>query len=164
MSLRQRSLAGAALAAGPALHASQAGAVKTPAQEKTQETLNRVRGELFSGKGRPDEAIRSLKEVLAVDPGSAEGHLLLGIAYRTVGAPDLMGEAVAELRQALEINPEFVPARYYLAHIYLDLGRNERAREELQAALVTAPRNAQMLTLLGEVERQLKNPRRSLEV
>ena len=46
-----------------------------------------------------------------------------------------MGEAVAELRQALEINPDFVPARYYLAHIYLDLGRNERAREELQAAL-----------------------------
>ena len=63
------------------------------------------------------------------------------------GAPDLMGEAVAELRQALEINPEFVPARYYLAHIYLDLGRNERAREELQAALATAPRNAQFLTL-----------------
>ena len=157
-------VAAAALAAGSALHASQAAAVKPPAQEKTQETLNRVRGELFSGKARPDEAIRTLKDVLAVDPGSAEAHLLLGIAYRTAGAPDLMGEAVAELRQALEINPEFVPARYYLAHIYLDLGRNERAREELQAALATAPRNAQFLTLLGEVERQLKNPNRALEV
>jgi tetratricopeptide (TPR) repeat protein len=156
--------AGAALAAGSALHASQAAAVRTPDQEKTQATLNRVRGELLSGKARPDEAIRTLKEVLAVDPGSAEGHLLLGIAYRTAGAPDLMGEAVAELRQALAINPEFVPARYYLAHIYLDLGRNERAREELQAALTTTPRNAQFLTLLGEVERQLRNPRRALEV
>jgi tetratricopeptide (TPR) repeat protein len=156
--------AGTALAAAPAVEASQADAGMTPAQTKTQETLNRVRGELFSGKARPDEAIRALRDVLAVDPGSAEAHLLLGIAYRTAGAPDLIGEAVAELRQALEINPEFVPARYYLAHIYLDLGRNERAREELQAALVTAPRNAQFLTLLGEVERQLQNPSRALEV
>ena len=71
-----------------------------------------------------------------------------------------MGEAVAELRQALALDPAFVPARYFLAHIYLDLGRNERAREELDAALAQAPRNPQFLTLLGEVERQLKNPRR----
>ena len=57
-----------------------------------------------------------------------------------------------------------MPARYYLAHIYLDLGRTERAREELEAALAQAPGNAQFLTLLGEVERQLKNLDRSLDV
>jgi len=129
-----------------------------------QERLIRIRTALFSGTNRPDDAARELKEILAVDPGSAEGHMLLGIAYRAMGAPDLMGEAVAELRQALTLDPSFVPARVYLAHIYLDLGRNERAREELEAALAQVPRNAQVLMLLGEVERRLRNPRRSLEV
>jgi tetratricopeptide (TPR) repeat protein len=151
---------GTAIAMAPSLAAFQAGA--TAAQ--TQEKLNRIRAELFAGTNRPDDAIRELKDILAVDPGSAEGHLLLGIAYRTVGASEFMGEAVAELRQALAIDPTFAPARFYLAHIYLDLGRFERAREELDAALAQVPRNPQFLTLLGEVERQLKNSRRSLEV
>ena len=150
----------ASLVATPLLAGSQADAAKAPTQEK----LNRIGAELLSGTGRPDEAIRALKDILAVDPGSAEGHMLLGLAYRTAGAPEFMGEAVAELRQALALDPTFVPARFYLAHIYLDLGRFERAREELDAALAQAPRNPQFLTLLGEVERRLKNPRRSLEV
>jgi tetratricopeptide (TPR) repeat protein len=151
---------GASLAAGASVVASQADASKAAIPER----LIRVRADLLAGTSRPEEAVRELKDILAVDPRSAEGHLLLGIAYRTVGSPDLMGEAVAELRQALELNPAFVPARFYLAHIYLDLGRAARAREELEAGLAKAPANAQFLTLLGEVERQLKNPRRSLEV
>jgi tetratricopeptide (TPR) repeat protein len=129
-----------------------------------QQRLDRVRESLFSGAGRPDQSIQELKVILAADPGSAEAHLLLGIAYRAAGSSDLMGEAVAELRQALALNPAFVPARFYLAHLYLDLGRAERAREELQTALAAAPGNPQFLALLGETERQLKNPARSVEL
>jgi len=150
-------VAGAPLAS-PA--ASQADAGKASIQER----LNRLREGLFSGTGRVNEAIKELKGILALDPGSAEGHLLLGIAYRSQGSPELMGEAIAELRQALALNSSFVPARFYLAHIYLDLGRAERAREELETALAQAPGNPQFLALLGESERQLKNPRRSLEL
>jgi tetratricopeptide (TPR) repeat protein len=126
--------------------------------------LTRVREGLFSGTGRPDEAVRELKAILAADSGSAEAHLLLGIAYRAVGDPDLMGEAVAELRQALSLNPGFVPAHFYLAHLYLDLGRAERAREELQTGLSQSAGNPQFMALLGETERQLKNPARSVEL
>jgi tetratricopeptide (TPR) repeat protein len=150
----------AASVASPVSAAAQAGDTRG----QNQATLARIRGELFAGTSRPDEAIRGLKAILATEPDSAEAHLLLGIAYRTAGSADLMGEAVAELRQALALNPGFIPARYYLAHIYLDLGRYERAREELDAALADAPRNAQVLTLLGEVERLLRNPKRSLDV
>lgn len=126
--------------------------------------LARVREGLFAGTARPDAAARELKAILAADPGSAEAHLLLGIAYRAAGSPDLMGEAVAELRQALALNPGFVPAHFYLAHLYLDLGRAERAREELTAGLSQSAGNPQFLALLGEAERQLKNPARSVEL
>jgi tetratricopeptide (TPR) repeat protein len=153
-------LVGASIDASQAPVASQAAATKPGNQDR----LARIRAELFAGTNRPDDAVRELKEILAVDPGSAEAHMLLGIAYRTVGSPDLVGEAVAELRQALALDPSSVPARYFLAHIYFELGRNERAREELDAGLALAPRSPQFLALLGEVERQLKNPKRALDV
>jgi tetratricopeptide (TPR) repeat protein len=134
------------------------------ANPSMQERLERVRAGIFSGQAAPEAAIKELHAILAIDPGSAEAHLLLGIAYRSSGSSDLMGEAVAELRQALALNPGFAPARFYLAHIYLDLGRAERAREELRTALTQAPGNPQFMALLGEAERQLKNPARSVEL
>jgi tetratricopeptide (TPR) repeat protein len=156
----------AAIVTGPSIAGAQPGAATQTDRNKAaiQARLNKVRAALFSATNRPEESARELKEILAIDPQSAEAHLLLGIAYRTIGSADFMGEAVAELRQALEIDPSYVPARLYLAHIYLDLGRFERAREEIQAALEKVPGNPQFLTLLGETERQLGNPRRSLEV
>ena len=59
--------------------------------------------------------------------------MLLGIAYRTVGSPEMIGEAKAELVQAVELNGANLPARYFLASIYLELGRPAKAREELEA-------------------------------
>jgi tetratricopeptide (TPR) repeat protein len=151
--------AGLWFSATPVLAASQTGAAKAEVA-----ALSRIRAGILSGKTRPDEAIQELKAILAVDPGVAEAHVLLGIAYRTLGSAEFMGEAVAELRQALELEPAHVPARLYLAHIYIDLGRYERAREEIEAALVRVPAHPQFLTLLGDVERRLGNPKRAVEV
>jgi tetratricopeptide (TPR) repeat protein len=108
--------------------------------------------------------MRELKQILAIDPRSAEGHMLLGIAYRTVGSQELIGESVAEFRQALDIDPSLVPVRLYLAHVYLDLGRAARAREELEHAIEQAPGNPELLAFLGETERQLRNPQRAAEL
>ncbi len=135
-----------------------------PANGQIHDRLARARTALLSGALRPVAAVAELKAILADDPRSAEGHLLLGMAYRMAGTPDLMGEAVAELRQALHLDPGFVPARFYLAHVYLDLGRPGRAREELEAALLAAPANPQFLALLGEAERQLGRPARAVEL
>jgi cytochrome c-type biogenesis protein CcmH/NrfG len=49
-----------------------------PAKPGNQERLARIRAELFAGTNWPDDAVRELEEILAVDPGSAEGHMLLG--------------------------------------------------------------------------------------
>lgn len=138
--------------------------VAAQAQPAIQERLEKVRERLFAGTGRADQAIQELKAILAIDPTSAEGHLLLGIAYRTAASADLMGEAVGELRQALALNDKYVAARFYLARIYLDLGRAGRAREELQTAQAQSPGNPQFTALLGETERQLGNPARAVEL
>jgi tetratricopeptide (TPR) repeat protein len=51
-----------------------------------------------------------------------------------------------------------------LAHVYLDLARADRAREELAVALKQNPGHPQILAMSGEAERQLGNPRRSVEL
>jgi tetratricopeptide (TPR) repeat protein len=140
--------------------AAQADAAKPSMRER----LNRVGADVFSHPDRITETIRELKDILALDPRSSEAHLLLGIAYRTQGSAEMMGEAKAELVQALELNPGNVPARFYLASLYLELGRAAKAREEIDTALTQLPGRPQFLALLGEAERQLKNPRRSVEL
>jgi tetratricopeptide (TPR) repeat protein len=139
---------------------------QSPPQDEAgiRETINRIGGDLFSPTPHPAEAIRELKEILAQKPRLAEAHLLLGIAYRAQGSPELMGEAVAELRQALDLNPALGVARLALARVYLDMARGARAREELEVALQHVPDNPQVLSLLGEAERSAGNPRRSVDL
>ena len=73
--------------------------------------------------------MKELKQILALDPRSADAHMLLGIAYSTWGSRELKGEAIGEFRQALDLNPRLAEVRFYLARLYLDLGRPaERAR------------------------------------
>src|SRR5688572_31857508 len=129
-----------------------------------QERIERVRGELYSRTDRLAENVTELKQILALDPRSADAHMLLGIAYSTWGSKELKGEAIAEFRQALDLNPSLVQIRFFLAHLYLDLGRAVRAREELEAGLAQTPGHPEFLALLGETERQLKNPRRAVEL
>jgi tetratricopeptide (TPR) repeat protein len=130
----------------------------------TRERINRIGADLFSTSPHPTEAIAELKSILATEPGSAEAHMLLGLAYRIEGKPDLLGEAVAELRQALALNPDIGLARLSLARIYLDMARPGRARDELTAALERMPNQPQLLALLGEAERQLGNTQRAIEL
>jgi tetratricopeptide (TPR) repeat protein len=119
--------------------------------------LARVRSDVLAGQ-RLAEAIPELHRILAIDPASAEAHVLLGLAHAGGGAKEMMGEAVAEFRQALELDPSLVPARFYLARVYLDLSQPERAKEQMQLALERMPNQPQFLAMLGEAERQLEDP------
>jgi tetratricopeptide (TPR) repeat protein len=126
--------------------------------------LDRVRADLFSPTPHLTEDVATLKGVLAEDPKSVEAHVMLGIAYRGLGTQEMLAEAIAEFRQAIEIDPNLPPARFYLAHVYLDMGRPARAKEELEAALQKTPGNPQFLASLGDAERQLNNPQKAVEL
>ena len=157
------------LVAGSGVFAVDRAALAAPQQAESDKTsidgrLKRVAADIFAGTTRVDEDIAELKAILAVDPRSAQAHMLLGVAYRTKGSPDLLGEAAGELRQAIQLDPSLAPARLYLAHLYLDLARPERAKAELQAALEQIPGQPQFLALLGEAERQLGDAKGALDM
>jgi tetratricopeptide (TPR) repeat protein len=156
-------LAAVLSSAAPA-RATSSLAAQAPAPDATlQGRIARVRTALLSGAGRPGDLVAELQSILSADPEAAEAHLLLGLAYRSLGN-DMLAEAIAEFRQALALAPALVAGRYYLAQAYLDLGRPERAREELEAALQQTPGQMQFTTLLADAERRAGNPARALQL
>lgn len=143
---------------------SAAASPSSVAPAAIQERLNRIGADLFAGASHAKEDIRELIAILAIDPSVSQAHLLLGVAYRALGSPDMLGEAKAEFRQALDLNPDLMPARFFIAQVYLELARPEKAREELNAGLQRMPAQPQFLALLGEAERQSGNAGRAVEL
>src|SRR5689334_1801715 len=86
-------------------------------------------------RGQVDDAIKELRAAIAVEPKMASGHLLLGQAYLAKKSIYLFAEAQAEFQQAIALDPRLAVARFYLAKSYIDLGRYEKAKEQLEAAL-----------------------------
>jgi tetratricopeptide (TPR) repeat protein len=126
--------------------------------------LNRVQADLYGKVEHLDADVEELKAILGIDPNLAEAHMLLGLAYRGLGKPELVGESKAELQEALDLKPDLIPARFFLAEVYLTLGRYANVRDEMQTALQQAPGQPQFLAVLGEAERHLGNAARSAEL
>ena len=115
-------------------------------------------------QGRPDQTIRECKAVLANDPRSAPAHMLLGLAYLAKASTAMIADAKAELQQALDLDPELLWARFYLARLYFDQGLTEKARDQLERGLKQSPGLPHFLSLLGEVRRELGDPGASVEL
>jgi tetratricopeptide (TPR) repeat protein len=115
-------------------------------------------------QGKTEQAIRECKDVLATAARSAPAHMLLALAYIAKGSPAMVADAKAELQQTLDIDPELVWARFYLARLYVDQGLTEKAQEQLEISLKQSPGVPQFLSLLGEVRRKLGDPAASLEL
>ena len=115
-------------------------------------------------QGRPEQTIREVKRVLANDPRSAPAHMLLGLAYVGLGSTDRIADAKAELQQALDLDPELLWARFYLARLYFDQGLSEKAQDQLERGLKQSPGLPHFLSLLGEIRRELGDPGASVEL
>jgi chemotaxis protein methyltransferase CheR len=74
---------------------------------------------------QPERARAGYLEALALEPLSAEGHLLYGIHLLNAGEAD---EAARELARALFVDPDLVVGHYYLGRCREALRDPERAR------------------------------------
>lgn len=144
-----------------AVLASMAAWAQTPRAE-VQAQLNAAAEHLQ--QGRLEQTILSAKSVLAADPRSAPAHMLLGLAYIGQGSTEKIADAKAELRQALDLDPELLMARFYLARLYFDQGLSEKAQEQLELGLKQNPGLPNFLSLLGEVRRELGDAAASVEL
>jgi Tfp pilus assembly protein PilF len=131
---------------------------QTPRADLQGEQLGAAAEHLQQGK--TEQAIRECKGVLATDPRSAPAHMLLALAYIAKGSIDMVADAKAELQQTLDIDPELVWARFYLARLYLDQGLSEKAQEQLEIGLKQSPAQTRRSWRLSGVEPQGSRGRR----
>src|SRR5258708_8915447 len=67
--------------------------------------LAAIQQALFSGKADVQASIRDLKAILATEPQSHVAHVLLGIAYRSLGPQRFTASPAADSRPPLPIPP-----------------------------------------------------------
>jgi len=112
--------------------------------------------------GRTDQAIDIFRKVIQLAPDSALAHLNLGMALQRDGF-DLPG-ALAQLSEAIRLNPASATGYYEKGRVLYDLGRRQEARAELETACRLQPDYPDALYLLAQVERQFGNIQRSADV
>jgi TolB-like protein/class 3 adenylate cyclase/cytochrome c-type biogenesis protein CcmH/NrfG len=86
-------------------------------------------GGILNWAGKPEKAIGLVKKAMRLNPRDPYWYLwILGHAYFLTGGYE---EAIETLKRVLDRNPYFLPAHFYLAAIYSELGRQEEARAEV---------------------------------
>jgi len=130
------------LALHNAMEARLAGA---PTQEHVNAHLSE--GKKYLAANRFGEAERELTEVVALSPGSPEGHLLLAQALEAEGK---LQEAVGECQTSLKLKDTW-KAHLSLAHVYLSLNQSDLARSQVQAVLNLEPGNQQAEQFLKQI-------------
>lgn len=85
--------------------------------------------DMLTGVGRPQEALKLIDQAMRLEPQSAAYFSsCLGFAYRAMRQYE---EAITAIQRTLTRNPHFVSARLFLAILYSETGRTEKAKEEL---------------------------------
>ena len=96
-----------------------------------------------AARDRAFAAYVTSQEAIAERP---EAHYDLGLVYAERGETDKAEQA---FRQALKLQPDFVPAYANLADMYRSLGREDDAEKAIDDGLKAAPGNASLLHAKG---------------
>ena len=110
-------------------------------------------GELLLEKYNNQEATALFKDVLAIN--DEHPRALLGLARSQHF--DYSSQASTTALQALLINPHLVPARVFLARLFIELEQYSDARHEAELALEVNPVSLEALTMLGAINHLQRN-------
>jgi len=100
------------------------------------------------------DKIAALSEILELDPTNAFARYGLAMEHVTLGHHDA---GLAEFAMLIGHNPDYVPAYQMSAQTLLKLGRNDEARERLDAGIAAAERthNQQALSEMSAMRSEL---------
>lgn len=80
--------------------------------------------EFFLWRGNPNRAFPLLDRALAVDPFSTDRNVQVGFDLMTIGRYEA---AIADFRRALELDPHYLTAQFWMAEAYDYLGDHHAA-------------------------------------
>lgn len=123
-------------------------------------SLRLTLADLYSAKGRLDEAIGQAEQILQENPGQLEAILILAQSYVARAQPE---PAINYLVRGIESNKDdpmakanvrLAFAHQYLGSLYLERGERTEAIAEFRQALEIDRSNADVLYLLGDTLRK----------
>ncbi|MGE5244912.1 MAG: sulfatase-like hydrolase/transferase [Betaproteobacteria bacterium] len=117
--------------------------------ERLGEGLSRAQQML--GRGRAEQAVPILEQLLKENDRSFELHLTLGDAYRETGRPR---EAIDEYAAASLSNPRAAVPLLAAARAYLAVGDAAQAREKVEAAERLEPETSDVHVVRGMIYEQ----------
>jgi TolB-like protein/class 3 adenylate cyclase len=96
-----------------------------------------------------EQAFVALEKALSLDPGLPEAYLARAKLLWITENHFPHEQAVAEVRQALFLRPNFGEARRFLSTIYSHIGLHDKAFEEVQKALELNPHDLETRSQIG---------------
>jgi predicted O-linked N-acetylglucosamine transferase (SPINDLY family) len=108
-------------------------------------------GSALLAAGEAGRAIDAFREAVRLDPDAVEAWMGLGSALEA----DAADEAIDAFEKALSLAPSHPMAAAMLARLHLARGDARRASSIVDAALRHDPRNAAVLRVRGEIEKDL---------
>lgn len=90
-----------------------------------------------SANSRPDDAIRTLKELIEVDADNGDAHFLIAANYAEIA---MLEKSIAHYQRAIDLMPEQDYARMQFGLLLTAMDRIDEAREAL-AAFVSGQRD-----------------------
>lgn len=94
-------------------------------------------GSIYSRRGETDKAIEAYRKAIAVDTDTALLHSKLAVEYLKI-KPEDTTEAIAELKKAIELDPQAIEPHLILALIYSYKEDDASANQEFESALINA--------------------------
>lgn len=119
----------------------------------------------LSNRGRFNEAGEKFVQALALDPGSAEAHYLLGLVRQQSGRADA---ALASFRSAVRLHPKYAAAQARVCELTTAAARAkdtgfENAKAECRRAIALDPKDAESHFHLAWNETKLGNRAQAIQ-
>ncbi|MEY3784597.1 MAG: hypothetical protein RLZZ230_919 [Candidatus Parcubacteria bacterium] len=105
--------------------------------------------QLDIGEGNVEAAIAVSKDMISLEPNNQALYLQLGIL---LSSNNNLTDAEAVFKRAIEMDPQYANARYFLAIVYLNTERSQLALEELKLVKQTNEDNTELAALIGQIE------------
>jgi tetratricopeptide (TPR) repeat protein len=120
----------------------------------------------FVGLGDLDRALRAAELAVLADPYGTEPHLWRGktLLARAKKGDCTQGDALAAIREGVEMTNGDTEVRRLAAHALLESGKIEEAEDQLWALLKVLPFDPDVLYLQGEIYRRRGDSQRATEL
>jgi len=108
-----------------------------------------------------EEARASFEKAAQLDPKLTQAQLGWALALEGLGGPGELNQSAAAAAQHFEsylaAKPDDLETRFHLARVYLTLGKNQEARDNLEKVYQANPQMPGIAAALGDVNALLKN-------